>query len=706
MQRGRLESGPEQRFGSSSVAEPLDSIPSPPTTHAEAVVETLHGHEIEDSYRWLEDDASPATRAWVDAQNSYTRSLLDAVPGRERLEARLKELLSIGDISTPAVRQRRYFFERRDGSQNQPVLYLREGDAPERRVVDPNLLNPQGTTSLDWWYPSRDGRLLAYGLSEGGTEQSVLRIMDVDNETDLSETIPNTRAASVAWKPDSSAFYYTRYPAAGAVPEGDEVYHRHVYLHRLGDDPREDALVFGEGRDPTDWPSVSLSPDGQLLLIAVSRGWDRSDVYLRSEQPEVGPFVTLMEEERVLNSAFAVGGRIYLHTNLDAPRFRLFVIDPARPARGDWSELVPESSQAVLDEVHVGGGRLLLGYLERAVSRIELRAVSGEKLLDLPLPGIGSAGGISGEWDGDEAFFTFSSFTVAPTILRCSLADGSVSTWASIETPGRLQNYDVRQVVYESRDLTPVSMFVVGPRDLQLDGSNPAVLSGYGGFNISMTPGFSRTLLFWLERGGIYAVPNLRGGGEYGESWHQAGMLANKQNVFDDFIAAAEYLVEQGFTSLKRLAISGGSNGGLLIGAAITQRPDLFRAAVCAVPLLDMLRYHNFQIARLWIAEYGSADDPKQFEWLYRYSPYHRVSNGVGYPAVLLVTGEGDTRVDPLHARKMAARLQRATRSGLPVLLRVEREAGHGAGRPLEKTLAEQADVWSFICWQLGVTAD
>jgi prolyl oligopeptidase len=676
--------------------------PAPSTRRAD-VVETLHGQRLVDPYRWLEDASSSETQEWVESQNAYTRHVLDAAPGRDRIEQRLRELLSIGDISTPAVRQGRYFFERREGSQNQPVLYFRDGDGQDRSLIDPNALNPQGTTSLDWWYPSRDGSLLAYGLSEGGTEQSVLRILEVATGRELPETIPNTRAASVAWMPDSSAFYYTRYPAPGEVPEGEESYHRHVFLHRLGDDPKNDQAVFGEGRDPTDWPSVDLSPQGQYLLITVSRGWDRSDCYLRSEHPEPGPFVALIENEPVLSSAQSVDGRVYLHTNLDAPRFRLMAIDPARPERSEWAELVAEQTDAVLEDVHVGGGRIILNYLERAISRVSLHDLSGARLAELSLPALGSAGGVSGEWDGNEAFFAFASFTVAPTILRCSLPEGTISTWARVDAPDVSNEVEVRQVFYESRDLTPISMFVIGPRDLELDGSHSAVLTGYGGFNISMTPGFSRTLLFWLERGGIYAVPNLRGGGEYGEAWHQAGMLANKQNVFDDFLAAGDFLCRSGYTSRDRLAISGGSNGGLLIGAAITQRPELFKAAVCAVPLLDMLRYHRFQIARLWIAEYGSADDPEQFEWLSRYSPYQHVEDGVSYPAVLLLSGESDTRVDPLHARKMAARLQAATASGLPVLLRIETEAGHGAGRPLDKTLAEQTDVWAFICWQLGV---
>jgi len=680
-----------------------DAAPQPPVSRRERVVETLHGHVVADPFRWLEDGDSAQTRLWIDEQNARTRGVLDALPGRDRVAARLEQLLAIGDITLPEPRQGRYFFERRDGLQNQAVLYMRDGSDREQLLIDPNSLNSEGTTALDWWYPSQDGHLLCYGLSQGGDERSTLRVLDIDAGLDLRDQIANTRAASVAWLADSTGFYYTRYPSADDVPAGEDAYHRHVYCHHLGTDPSADTLIFGEGRDPTDWPSVSLSPDGRYLFVTVSRGWDQSDCYLRLEAPTPGPFMPVIENEAVLSSGHVFGGTVYLLTNLDAPRYRLFAIDPLDRERSHWREIVPEHPEAVLEDAHVGGGRLLLTYLERATSRLELRTLTGEHVAEVPLPGIGSVAGITGEWESNEAFFSFASFTVPPTIQRYDIGGGGISTWASIKAPVPLHELDVRQLWYPSRDGTQISMFVIARHDLPMDGSSPAVLTGYGGFNISMTPSYSRALAFWLERGGVYAVPNLRGGGEYGEAWHAAGMLEHKQNVFDDFIAAAEFLCASGFTSTSRLSISGGSNGGLLVGAAITQRPDLFRAAVCAVPLLDMLRYHQFQLARLWIAEYGCSDDPAQFECLWRYSPYHHVTDGVAYPAVLLLSGESDTRVDPLHARKMAARLQEATSSGLPVLLRIETNVGHGAGRPLAKTLAEQTDIWTFLCWQLGV---
>lgn len=681
-----------------------DTPHAPPAARQGDTVELLHGHEVVDPYRSLEDGTDPETIAWAEAQDAYTRGLLNQVPGRDRIEARLRELLSVGSISSPAVRGRHCFYLRREGEQNQPVLYWREEQNGEERVLlDPNQLDPEGTTALDWWYPSRDGCLLAYGLSYGGDERSVLHVRDVASGADLADVIPQTRAASVAWLPDGSGFYYTRYPAPGEVPDNEANYHRRIFFHRLGVDLSEDRLIFGQGRDPEDWPSVQLSSDGRYLLVTVSRGWGRTDVYLRDENAGPGPFVPLIEGEAVLSSGQVAGGRLYLHTNLDAPRYRLFLIDPAQPDRSSWRQLVPEREDAVLEDAAVIAGRLFLAYLQDASSRLEVRDLDGGSPIELRLPALGTVDALTGEWDGKEAFWGFQSYTMPPSVYRYEPESGATTEWARVVAPLNSEEYDLRRVLYPSRDGTQISMFVVHRKGLLLDGNNPTLLTGYGGFNISLTPGFSRSTFFWLERGGVYAVANLRGGGEYGEGWHQTGMLSKKQNVFDDFIAAAEHLISSGYTRPERLAILGGSNGGLLVGAALTQRPDLFRAVICAVPLLDMLRYDQFQIARLWIPEYGSPDDAEQFEWLAAYSPYHHVRDSVVYPAVLLLTGSNDSRVDPMHARKMAARLQAANGGSNPVLLRVESEAGHGAGRPLSKTLAEQTDEWSFLCWQLGV---
>jgi prolyl oligopeptidase len=693
--------------------------PRYPATRVDKAVETLHGVEVADPYRWLEAVESAEVHEWVTAQNAITREHLDKFPGRAAIRGRLEELLSVGSITTPAVRGRRYFYTRREGKQNQPVLYLREGlDGKDRVLIDPNTLSKDGTVALDWYFPSRDGKLLAFGTSESGSEKSTLRVLDVETGERLADVIPFTRACSVAWRPSGEGFFYTRYPTPGSVPNGEENYHRHVFYHQLGADSAKDAKVFGDGRKPQDWPNLGISPDGRWLLVNVSQGWAKSEVYIRDLAKPDGTFETVVEGVDALFGGDLQNDRLYLHTNLDAPRYRVMAVDPARPSRDNWKPLIPERD-AVLDNIAVIGGRLFAHYMRDASSRLELIGLDGKPQVEIELPTLGSVGGIGGEWDGDEAFFGFTSFAVPPAIYRVSLSpsprkwgegrgEGSAQStapqlWQQVTAPIDPAQYAIKQVRYKSKDGTPVTMFILHRAGLEIDGRRPTVLYGYGGFNISQTPAFIAHLPMWLERGGVFCVANLRGGGEYGENWHQAGMLGNKQNVFDDFIAAGEWLVANKYTNRDRLAISGGSNGGLLVGAALTQRPDLFRAVVCRVPLLDMLRYHHFRIAKLWIPEYGSADDAEQFKWLHAYSPYHRVRDGAAYPAVLFTTAESDSRVDPMHALKMAARLQAASSADRPILLRVESKAGHGAGKPLSKTIDEQADVWSFLCWQLGV---
>jgi len=680
----------------------MSSRPLYPPTSGGDEVETLHGESIPDPYRWLEQGDDPRTQAWTASQNALTESLLAAVPARARLRARLDELLSIGALSTPEPVAGRYFYQRRDGRQNQPVLYVREGrDGEDRVLIDPNQLDAQGTTALDWFYPSEDGRLLAYGLSENGSEQSLLHVLEVDSGAPLPDRIPRTRSADLAWLPDGSGFYYTRYPAEGEVPEGEEHYHRSVFFHRLGTDSARDPLIFRPA-EKEHWPGVGLSPDGRWLVIGVARTFDQTDLYLQDLVARTPP-VPVAKDVPATFDGEVVRGRLYLRTNLDAPTYRLYLVDPERPAREGWREIVPPRTDAVLDGFRITGSTLALSYLKRAASRLRLADLEGNGVREVALPTIGSLFGLSGEWDGDELYYGFTSYTVPPTVYRLALPAGTTELWRRVDADLDPSRYEVRQVGYPSRDGTEVTMFVVHRTGLPRDGANPVYLSGYGGFNISMTPAFSRSLLLWLERGGVVAIPNIRGGGEYGEAWHQGGMLGHKQNSFDDFIAAAEWLMRERYTRPERLAAAGGSNGGLLMGAVLTQRPELFGAVVIQVPLLDMLRYHRFLIARLWIPEYGSAEDPEQFRWLRAYSPYHHVRDGVRYPAVLLATAESDTRVDPMHARKMAARLQAATSSDRPVLLRLEARAGHGAGKPLNKVVDELTDTWTFVFWQLGV---
>ncbi|HEY0081655.1 MAG TPA: prolyl oligopeptidase family serine peptidase, partial [Pyrinomonadaceae bacterium] len=598
-------------LASLAAAQSLDANFKPPQTRAEALVETLHGVKVGDPFRWLEQGASSEVRAWTEAQNAHTRRALDALPGRASIERRLSQLLSIGSVGTPAPRRGRYFFTRREGQQNQPVLYVREGaQGKDRVLIDPNTLSAEGTVALDWWYESQDGKRLAYGLSEGGNEQSTLYVLDVDTGRNLKDRIPFTRAASLAWLPTGDGFYYTRFPAPGTVPQGEENYHRRVFLHRLGDDPAKDAEIFRREGKPSDWPGVGLSRDGRWLTITVSRGPGKNDLYLRDLRDGMGELVAVAEGKDASYNARVVDNHLYILTTEDAANGRIYAAAAANPKRSAWRELIPEAQDLIVNSFTVLGEQILVRGLTRAASRIRIYTRAGKHLDDVKLPVLGTAGGVSGEEDGGEAFFSFASYALAPTVYRYDAATRALSEWARVAAPTiDAKAIEVKQVFYTSKDGTNISMFVVHRKNLKYDGANPTLLYGYGGFNVSETPAFNRGLNLWLERGGVYAVANLRGGGEYGEGWHRRGMLAAKQNVFDDFIAGAEYLIRQKITSSNRLAIQGGSNGGLLVAAVMTQRPELFRAVVCAVPLTDMLRYQRFLIARLWIPEYGTADD-------------------------------------------------------------------------------------------------
>ena len=679
----------------------------PPKAKVAPVEDTIQGHKIVDPYRYLEDVSNPDTRQYVEQELAYTRSILDPLPGRDRIHQRLSQLLTIGTIGAPQLGGKYYFYTRREGMQNQPVLYVREGvNGTDRTLVDANQMAADGTVALDWWFPSEDGKYVAYGTSASGSEESTLHIIESATGKVLPDTIEGTRFASVAWKKDNSGFYYTRHPKKGDVPAGEEVYHVKVFYHALGTDPSKDPLLFGEGRKAQDVPNVALSDDGRWLLIMVFEGWSKSEMYLQDLNAGTPP-VEMTSGKEFLYSADIYKNKIYITTNEGAPRYHVFVADPTNPKRENWKELIPQTD-AVLQGLSVFGGKLFAQYEHHASSQLKLFDIEGKKLDDIALPTIGTVFASGGKWDKNEAFFGFQSFTVPPSIFRYDLNDHKTALWGKVEAPSiEPSAYQVNQVWYNSKDGTRVPMFVVYKKGLEKNGKNPTLLTGYGGFNISVTPAFNRSAYLWLEHGGVYAVANLRGGAEFGEDWHRAGMLDKKQNVFDDFIAAAEYLISEKYTDKDHLAIQGGSNGGLLMGAMITQRPDLFRAVVCAVPLLDMLRYQNFQIAKLWIPEYGSAEDPKQFDWLYAYSPYHHVKAGAEYPAILFITADTDTRVDPMHAKKMAALMQAEAKNGAskerPILLRIETKAGHGAGKPVTKQIEEGTDTYSFLFWQLGV---
>jgi prolyl oligopeptidase len=680
---------------------------SPPVATPRPVADYFHGTRVIDNYRWLEKADSPEVQKWVSEENEYTRALLDPLPGRAAIQKRLTELLSIGNVTAPVLAGHHYFYTRREGLQNQPVLYLRDSlNGPDRVLVDANSLAADGTIALDWFQPSENGKYVAYGTSPSGSEMSTLHVIESKSGTILPDTIERTRAASIAWLHDNSGFYYTRYPKKGEVPAGQEMYNRHVYFHLLGSPVETDDAVFGQGRDPEDWPGVSLSNDGRWLLINVSEGWTKSELFLMDLKGDKAP-VRLTTGKNFLYSADIYDGKVYITSNEDAPRYRVFVTDAGNFDREAWKEIIPQSD-AVLQGAAVFGSKLVAQYEHDASSQLKIFDLDGKKLKDLALPAVGTVYSTGGKWNRDEMFYGFQSFTFAPSIYHYDLKDGATSLWTKVDAPSiDASAYDVQQEWFNSKDGTRVPMFVVHKEGLQKNGKNPTLLTGYGGFNVSLTPSFSRTAYLWMEHGGVYAVANLRGGAEFGEDWHRAGMLDKKQNVFDDMIAAAQHLIAEKYTDKHHLAIQGGSNGGLLMGAMITQRPDLFRAVVCQVPLLDMLHYQDFQIAKLWIPEYGSAESPEQFKWLYAYSPYHHVKAGVEYPAVLFTTADTDTRVDPMHAKKMTALMQAEARNGSsvtrPVLLRIETKAGHGAGKPVTKQIEEFTDVYSFLFWQLGV---
>jgi len=679
-----------------------------PQTPVKPVIDMFHGTKVLDNYRWLEDGKSPETQKWVDEEMSYTRGTLERLAGRDAIHKRLTDLLSIGSVTPPLIAGRHYFYTKREGMQNQPILYVREGlNGKDRVLVDANQLAADGTIALDWYQPSENGKYLAYGTSPSGSEMSTLHIVETKTGTVLPDTIERTRAASIAWKLDNSGFYYTRYPKKGDVPEGQEMYNRHVFYHQLGDDPaNDDKPIFGEGRDAEDWPNVNLSNDGRWLLIDVSQGWTKSELFLMDLKAGTPP-TRITTGKNFLYGGEVYNGKLFITTNEDAPRYRVFVADAGNYDREAWKELIPQTD-AVLQGTAVFGGKLFAQYEQNASSQLKIFDLDGKKLNDLSLPAIGTVFGLGGRWDRDELFYGFQSFTFAPSIYRYDLKDGSTSLWTKVDAPSIDPSaYDVNQEWFKSKDGTRVPMFIVHKKGIQKNGKNPTLLTAYGGFNVSLTPAFSRTAYLWMEHGGIYAVANLRGGAEFGEDWHRAGMLDKKQNVFDDMIAAAEHLISEKYTDKNHLAIQGGSNGGLLMGAMMTQRPDLFRAVVCQVPLLDMLHYQDFQIAKLWIPEYGTSENAEQFKWLYAYSPYHHVKAGTEYPAILFMTADTDTRVDPMHAKKMAALMQAEAKNGAshtrPILLRIESKAGHGAGKPVTKQIEEFTDVYSFLFWQLGV---
>ncbi|PWB74648.1 S9 family peptidase [candidate division GN15 bacterium] len=675
----------------------------PPPTRVAPVVDTLHGIPITDPYRWLEDGGSPEVQAWSEKQFEYFKKYVDEFPGRKTLQREFKQLMWAGSVGTRSVRKGTYFFYRRGGRQNHGVLFMQKGLKGKPEVLlDPNTFSADGTTALDWTSISDDGSVMAYGKSSNGTERSTLYIMRTTDKAQLPDTIPFTRAASIAWLPDNSGFYYTRFPAPGEVPAGDENYYRRIYFHKLGADWHADSLIYEYTPDKTAWSGVGLSPDGRWMVISVYLGWSRAQVYLKDRRDATGTLTTIVDDKEAIFEVTPLNDRFVVKTNDGAPRYCVKVGSYANPAPDNWKIVVPEKDETI-DEIGVIANRIIVNSVRNACSKLTMYSLDGKLEKELPTPTLGSISGLGGEWNGHELFYYFSSFNYFPTVFRYDFVTNKQSVVAKQKTNIDLSFLETWQVWYKSKDGTPISMFIVGPKGLKKDGNNPVYLDGYGGFNSIEKPVFSRKTALWLVHGGVYCLANLRGGAEYGEAWHRAGMLENKQNTFDDFIAAAEFLVKEGYTTPKKLCLYGGSNGGLLIGAVVTQRPDICAAAICDVPLLDMLRYHLFRIAKLWVPEYGSSDDSTQFSYILKYSPYQHVTKGTKYPAILFKAGDSDNRVDPLHARKMAALMQASTGSDNPILLRVDTKAGHGQGKPVSKVADEVVDDWSFVFKTLDV---
>ena len=670
------------------------------------IIEDYHGTKVADPYRWLEDPTSGETQAWVEAQNAATSQYLAAIPDREKIQARLTELWNYPKYSVPEKEGGRYFFSKNSGLQNQSVLYMQQTlESEPLPILDPNTFSADGTVALVNQAFSKDGTLLAYGTSSSGSDWQEIKVRRIDSGTDYAEVIKWSKFSNIAWRHNNSGFFYSRFPEPAMVPEEDQTNFNRVYWHTLDAPQSEDQLVY----ERSDAKELAFDPfitdDGTYLLLRVWHGTDpKNRIYYREVESD-RPFICLLDEaDATYNFIGNSGPLFYFHTTLNAPRGRIIAIDTRNPERANWQELVSEQADAIAFAIMVNN-QFVVTYMHHAHHQMKLYNLDGSIIRDIPLPTLGSILEISGKPKDTEFFISFTSFLYPPTIFRYDFTSSTLQLLHKIDVSFDPANYKTTQVFYLSKDGTRVPMFLTHKKGLSLDGNNPTLLYGYGGFDISLTPSFAAETIAWLENGGVYAEANLRGGGEYGEEWHQAGMLEKKQNVFDDFIAATEWLIANRYTNTSRLAIMGRSNGGLLVGACMVQRPNLFGAVICGVPLSDMLRYHKFTVGRYWIPEYGNAEsNPEHFKFLYAYSPLHNVKDNVAYPPTLILSADTDDRVVPAHAKKLAATLQAANSGTNSILLRVETKAGHGLGKPTSKIIEEQSDVYAFLFHTFGMT--
>ena len=671
--------------------------------------DTYHGTVVADPYRWLEDDVrqSDAVKQWVDRQNEVTFAYLDTIEEREPIRARLEELWNFERYGLPRKEGGRYFYSHNDGLQNQNVIFAQSSlDDEPKLLIDPNTWSDDGTIALASYFPGPNGKFFAYLVQDGGSDWRQAKVMDLESGEVLDDQLEWLKFTNLAWAADGSGFYYNRFP-----PEDSEVkftslnMNSAIYFHRIGDQQQNDSLVYTRPEHSEWFYGAEVTDDGRYMLITIAVGTDdRYQIVYQDLQTDGAEPVMLIEGfDFDYTLAGSQGSELYFRTNNGAPRGKLIAIDVENPGPDHWRELIPETKD-VLDEATLIGGRVIGEYMKDAWSLVRIYDTDGIHLDTVDLPGIGTASGFGGRADDPETFFRYESYDTPDTINRLNVVTGEVTVFKSAEVDFDSDDYVVEQVFYKSKDGTRIPMFISHRKDVVADGKRPTMLYGYGGFNISMTPSFSITRLAWMEMGGIYAVANLRGGGEYGEEWHQAGTKLDKQNVFDDFIAAAEYLIAENYTNAGKLAIFGGSNGGLLVGAVTNQRPELFAAAIPAVGVMDMLRFQEFTAGRFWVDDYGSSANADEFEALYAYSPYHNVKAGTKYPAVLVTTADTDDRVVPGHSFKYAAAIQAAQEGNAPVLIRIETRAGHGAGVPTDKVIQAYADRWAFLIHNLGVS--
>ena len=669
-------------------------------------VDDYHGVKVADPYRWLEDPDSPESRAWIEAENKVTFAYLEQIPARQRIRDRLTKLWNYEKYGTPFKRGQRYFYSKNDGLQNQAVLYTVDKlDGTPRMLLDPNQLSADGTVALSGIEISEDGKLMAYALSAAGSDWQEWRVRDVDTGQDRPDLLKWTKFTGASWTKDNQGFFYSRFdePKPGEELQAANYYQK-VFYHALGAPQASDTLVY-DRPDQKEWEfGAGVTDDGQYLIISISQGTERKNrLYYKSLAAPNAEVIKLLDDFDAQYEFIDNDGPLFwFFTDLDAPRGRVIAVDTRKPERANWREIIPQTDET-LRGVSLVGNQFFASYLKDAHTQVQVFDLQGKPVREVELPGLGTAGGFGGKRQDTETFYSFTSFNYPGTIFRYDVPTGKSTVFRQAQVDFNPADYVTQQVFYTSKDGTRVPMFITHKKGLKLDGNNPTYLYGYGGFNVAMTPYFSVSSLVWMEMGGVYAMPGIRGGGEYGKAWHEAGMKLNRQNVFDDFIAAAEWLIANKYTRPAKLAIGGGSNGGLLVGACMTQRPDLFGAAVPAVGVLDMLRFHKFTVGWGWVSDYGSPDDPAEFKALYAYSPLHHLKPGTHYPATLLTTADHDDRVVPAHSFKFAAALQAAQGGSAPTLIRIETKAGHGAGKPTTKRIEEQADVWAFLTRVLGM---